>query len=327
MSATPAPRPSPGDGAIIEAFLEMMAVERGAADNTLQAYARDLEEARGFLRPHGGLMAAGPDAIRAYLADLSAQGLSEATRSRRLSALRQLYRFLYTEGSREDDPTGTIEGARKKRPLPKIMSEDEVDRLLALAEREAGGTGEVGETERPLETRLRAARLRVLVELLYATGLRVSELVSLPRSLLASRSRTITVLGKGGKERLVPIGAEARAALDAYGAVWKQAGMREGETFLFPAASETGHLSRQVFARELKDLAVRAGINAEKISPHVLRHAFASHLLQNGADLRAVQELLGHSDISTTQIYTHVLEERLHRLVSEHHPLSVGRGD
>ncbi|MDY8107831.1 site-specific tyrosine recombinase XerD [Fulvimarina sp. 2208YS6-2-32] len=323
MSATDRETPfaGPGDGALIEAFLEMMAVERGAADNTLEAYARDLEEACGFLRAHGGLMKADSEAVRGYLAHLSSQGLSEATRSRRLSALRQLYRFLYTEGQRGDDPTGTIEGARKKRSLPKIMSEAEVDRLLELAETETRNAALL-----PSE-RMRAARLRVLVELLYATGLRVSELVSLPRSLLTTRARTITVLGKGNKERMVPIGAQAREALDAYAQLVAADGPREGEPWLFPADSQSGHLSRQVFARELKALAARAGISEAKISPHVLRHAFASHLLQNGADLRAVQELLGHSDISTTQIYTHVLEERLHRLVTEHHPLSVGRGD
>lgn len=320
-AAEPPTVSGPGDGAIIEAFLEMMAVERGAADNTLQAYARDLDAARGFLRSHGGFMRAGSDAVRAYLADLSAQGLSEATRSRRLSALRQLYRFLYTEGRRADDPTGPIEGARKKRPLPKVMSEAEVDRLLDLAE------AETRNADLTASARLRAARLWVLVELLYATGLRVSELVSLPKTMLASRARTITVLGKGNKERLVPIGAEAREALDAYGLALKTAGANNEGPWLFPADSESGHLSRQVFARELKGLAARAGIAAAKISPHVLRHAFASHLLQNGADLRAVQELLGHADISTTQIYTHVLEERLHKLVTEHHPLSVGRGD
>ncbi|MER0239816.1 site-specific tyrosine recombinase XerD [Fulvimarina sp. MAC8] len=322
--SSPAAAPSstgPGDGAIIEAFLEMMAVERGAADNTLQAYARDLDAARRFLKPHGGFMRAESDAIRAYLTDLSAQGLSEATRSRRLSALRQLYRFLYTEGRRNDDPTGPIEGARKKRPLPKVMSEDEVDRLLELA------AAETRNGELTAGARLRAARLRVLVELLYATGLRVSELVSLPKSMLANRARTITVLGKGNKERLVPIGAEAREALDAYGLALKDTKSQDEGPWLFPADSESGHLSRQVFARELKGLTARAGIPVAKISPHVLRHAFASHLLQNGADLRAVQELLGHADISTTQIYTHVLEERLHKLVTEHHPLSVGRGD
>ncbi|EAU43255.1 tyrosine recombinase [Fulvimarina pelagi HTCC2506] len=310
----------PGDGAVIEAFLEMMAVERGAADNTLQAYARDLDAARSFLKPHGGLMRADSDAIRAYLTSLSAEGLSESTRSRRLSALRQLYRFLYTEGRRTDDPTSPIEGARKKRPLPKVMSEDEVDRLLDLAE------AETNDAELSPSSRVRAIRLRVLVELLYATGLRVSELVSLPKSMLVNRARTITVLGKGNKERLVPIGAAARESLDAYGQALKAAGLNNEGPWLFPADSESGHLSRQVFARELKGLAARTGISAAKISPHVLRHAFASHLLQNGADLRAVQELLGHADISTTQIYTHVLEERLHKLVTEHHPLSVGRG-
>ncbi|WP_245197581.1 site-specific tyrosine recombinase XerD [Jiella mangrovi] len=297
----------------------MMAVERGAAQNTLDAYRRDLEDAgHHFLGRGTSLRDADTDAIRGYVAALAAEGLAESSRARRLSALRQFYRFLYVEGHRGDDPTGPIEGAKKKRPLPKVMSEEEVDRLLDLAAAEAA-------TDRlSSSARLRAARLHALVELLYATGLRVSELVALPRSVLRATGQAIVVKGKGGKERMVPIGEAAGDAMRRYADVAGEPGRKlEGNgRFLFPAASETGHLTRQAFARDLKALAARAGITAAKISPHVLRHAFASHLLKHGADLRAVQELLGHSDISTTQIYTHVLEERLIRLVTDHHPLS-----
>ncbi|SKA04965.1 site-specific tyrosine recombinase XerD [Consotaella salsifontis] len=306
------------DGADIETFLEMMAAERGAAENTLSSYRRDLEDASDFLSSTGTSLGAAASAdISAYLGDLAARGFAGSSQARRLSSLRQFYRFLYAEGRRGDDPTGPIDSARKSRPLPKVMSEEEVDRLLATAASEAA------ETERSAFALARARRLHALVELLYATGLRVSELVGLPRSVLRSRARMIVVKGKGGKERMVPIGDKARDALAAFASVLPPAA--DGGTWLFPALSESGHLTRQAFARDLKALAARAGIPAAKISPHVLRHAFASHLLQNGADLRAVQELLGHSDISTTQIYTHVLEERLVRLVSEHHPLSRGQ--
>ncbi|MCQ0987008.1 site-specific tyrosine recombinase XerD [Jiella marina] len=301
----------------IEAFLEMMAVERGASENTLAAYRRDLEDASGHLARRGtSLKRADTDAIRSYVAALAAEGLAESSRARRLSALRQFYRFLYTEGLRGDDPTGPIEGARKKRPLPKVMSEEEVDRLIDLAAAEAANTA------LSPSARLRAARLHALVELLYATGLRVSELVSLPRSVLRTTGQAIVVRGKGNKERMVPIGDAAEDAIRRFAEVAKETRKTGDERFLFPADSEAGHLTRQAFARDLKALAARAGIASAKISPHVLRHAFASHLLKHGADLRAVQELLGHSDISTTQIYTHVLEERLIRLVSDHHPLS-----
>ena len=321
------PAPAPGaaaatglsarEGADIETFLEMMAVERGAADNTVAAYRRDLEDASGFMAGQGGsLMTATTEDIRAYVGRLAARGFAETSRSRRLSALRQYYRFLYVEGRRGDDPTGPIEGARRKRPLPKVMSEDEVDRLLDRAAAEA-----VDPEQSPARL-VRAARMHALVELLYATGMRVSELVSLPRAVLRGRQRMIVVRGKGDKERMVPIGEAARDALTRFAEAMKLAGIGEEGRWLFPALSETGHLTRQAFARDLKALAARVGIPAERISPHVLRHAFASHLLQNGADLRAVQELLGHADISTTQIYTHVLEERLIRLVTDHHPLS-----
>jgi integrase/recombinase XerD len=309
------------DAADIESFLEMMAVERGAAENTVAAYRRDLEDAAGFLAGKGGtLRDATTDALRAYVGRMAARGFAESSRSRRLSALRQFYRFLFTEGGRKDDPTGPIEGARKKRPLPKIMSEDEVDALLDLAAADAADP-----TLSPARA-VRAARLHALVELLYATGMRVSELVSLPRSVLRSKNRMIVVRGKGDKERMVPVGEAAREALQLLAEAMRTAGVGEGP-WLFPALSESGHLTRQAFARDLKALAARAGVAAARISPHVLRHAFASHLLKNGADLRSVQELLGHADISTTQIYTHVLEERLIRLVTDHHPLSAESGD
>lgn len=307
----------------VEAFLEMMTVERGAADNTFEAYRRDLEDAAGFLAGRGGLSAATSDDIRAYVATLSQRGFADTTIARRLSSLRQFFRFLFVEGRRGDDPTGILESARRRRPLPKIMSEDEVDRLLARANEEYR---EALQLDPPKPGQLvAAARLNVLVELLYATGLRVSELVALPASVLRRRDRLLVVRGKGNKERLVPHGEAARVALDAYGEAMRLAKISLGP-WLFPSDSQSGHLARQVFARDLKGLAARAGIAAEKVSPHVLRHAFASHLLHHGADLRAVQELLGHSDISTTQIYTHVLDERLIGLVSEHHPLA-GNGE
>ncbi|MAU95066.1 MAG: tyrosine recombinase [Fulvimarina sp.] len=320
--ASGAVKGQPAAGLEAEAFLEMMAVERGAAENTLDAYRRDLEDASSHLAARGtSLKQADTEAIRGYVAALAGEGLAESSRARRLSALRQFYRFLYVEGHRGDDPTGPIEGARKKRPLPKVMSEEDVDRLLDLAAAEAGD-----ETLSPA-ARLRAVRLAALVELLYATGLRVSELVALPRSVLRATGQAIIVRGKGGKERMVPIGEAAGDAMRRFAEVARGLKREGDDRFLFPAASEAGHLTRQAFARDLKALAARAGIPAAKISPHVLRHAFASHLLKHGADLRAVQELLGHSDISTTQIYTHVLDERLIRLVTDHHPLSPASRD
>ncbi|WP_279479016.1 site-specific tyrosine recombinase XerD [Aureimonas sp. SK2] len=306
------------DDASIDAFLEMMAVERGASANTLDAYRRDLGHARGALKAAGSsLSAATTEAVRAYMADLDATGFAASSRQRRLSSLRQFFKFLYAEGMRPDDPTSPIEGSRKQRAIPKILSEAEVDRLIGEAEASAGNPELRGA---PLA---RARRMHALVEILYATGLRVSELVSLPRSVLRSRGRLIVVRGKGDKERMVPIGERARDAMDLLAASLKDlAG--PSDAWLFPALSESGHMTRQAFARDLKDLAIRAGIPPSRVSPHVLRHAFASHLLQNGADLRVVQELLGHADIGTTQIYTHVLEERLLALVTDHHPLSGG---
>ncbi|WP_280959976.1 site-specific tyrosine recombinase XerD [Aureimonas flava] len=308
---------APGrDGAHVDAFLEMMAVERGASENTLAAYRRDLEHARAALRAAGTpLWEVTTEAVRAYMAGLDAQGFAASSRQRRLSSLRQFFKFLYAEGRRPDDPTSPIEGSRKERAIPKILSETEVDRLIGEAEAAAG------DPELRGAALARARRMHALVEILYATGLRVSELVALPRAVLRSRGSLIVVRGKGNKERMVPIGERARDAMEAFAASLRDL-PGAGESWLFPGLSESGHMTRQAFARDLKGLAVRAGIAPARVSPHVLRHAFASHLLQNGADLRVVQELLGHADIGTTQIYTHVLEERLMRLVTDHHPLS-----
>ncbi len=299
-------------GARIEAFLEMMSAERGAADNTLSSYRRDLEDASEFL---GGRLAdADAAAIRSYLDDIAGRGFAATSQARKLSALRQFFRFLYAEGLRSDDPTGILDSPKKDRPLPKTMSEAETGRLLDRAATEASETAD-GDS-------LAAARMHALVEVLYATGLRVSELVSLPLTVALRDERFFVVRGKGDKDRMVPLSSKARAAMRAWLAQRNRDPRQAESVFLFPASSQSGHLPRQVFARDLKGLAARAGIASAKISPHVLRHAFASHLLQNGADLRAVQQLLGHSDISTTQIYTHVLEERLLKLVNEHHPLA-----
>lgn len=297
----------------IEAFLEMMSAERGAAENTLSSYRRDLEDAASAIE--GGLANAGPQDIRGYLDSIAAQGFAPTSQARKLSALRQFFKFLYAEGLRQDDPTGTLDSPKKGRSLPKTMGEAEAGRLLDRAAAEALDPSQGSD-------RLAALRLHALVEVLYATGLRVSELVGLPVTVAQRDDRFFMVRGKGNKERMVPLSAKARAAMSAWLAARAKVPAYAESTFLFPASSDSGHLPRQVFARELKGLAARAGITASKISPHVLRHAFASHLLQNGADLRAVQQLLGHADISTTQIYTHVLEERLVRLVNDHHPLA-----
>jgi integrase/recombinase XerD len=304
-------------GVRIEAFLEMMSAERGASGNTLASYRRDLEDAAAFLGASRGTLAeAGAADIRAYLEDLAARGFARTSQARRLSALRQFFRFLYAEGLRTDDPTGPLDSPKKERPLPKTLGEDDVGRLLDRAAAEAADPAVAG------EDRGGARRLHALVELLYATGLRVSELVSLPLAIARRDDRFFMVRGKGGKERMVPLSTKARAALKLWLGERNADPAIADSPWLFPAASESGFLPRQVFARELKGLAARSGLTAAVISPHVLRHAFASHLLQNGADLRAVQQLLGHSDISTTQIYTHVLEKRLVELVQNHHPLA-----
>ncbi|MGU3574010.1 site-specific tyrosine recombinase XerD [Brucellaceae bacterium C25G] len=300
----------------IESFLEMMSAERGAAQNTLESYKRDLDACADALQDKSiNLVEAQPENLRDCLNQMAIQGFAASSQARRLSALKQFFRFLYTENLRGDDPTGTLDAPKKRMALPKVMSEDTVSILLDHAQSEAV-------TPPPPLTKFQCVRLYALLETLYATGLRVSELVSLPVSVARSDQRFLMVRGKGSKERIVPLSSKARDALQFYLDLRDSRPDYEDNPWLFPAPSESGHLARQVFARELKSLAGRAGISANSVSPHVLRHAFASHLLQNGADLRAVQQLLGHSDISTTQIYTHVLEERLHKLVNDHHPLA-----
>ncbi len=295
----------------------MLSAERGAAANTLDAYRRDLLDLSSFLSTRGVSVAgAGEDDLRAYLSDVESRGMSAQTTARRLSSLRQFHKFLFSEGVRADNPATVIESPRLGRPLPKVMSEDEVDRLLEAARSQRGTEADIAGLKR--------MRLICLLEVLYATGLRVSELVGLPLSAVTGDDRFIAVRGKGGRERLVPLTERAREAIDAYlGARRKNSGdARESDKWLFPSSSRQGHLTRQRFAQELKSVAAAAGIDTGRVSPHVLRHAFASHLLAHGADLRAVQQMLGHADISTTQIYTHVLEERLRRLVEGHHPLA-----
>ncbi|MDS7595208.1 site-specific tyrosine recombinase XerD [Agrobacterium tumefaciens] len=309
------------DGARLEGFLEMMSAERGAATNTLTSYEHDLSDLREFLAGRGQSLAAADTAdLSAYLAHLATQGFASTSQARRLSSMRQFYRFLYAEGLRSDDPTGILDAPKKGRALPKTMSIGDVTRLLALATEEANRTG---------PGQLGRIRMHLLLELLYATGMRVSELVSLPAKVLRHEGRFLMIRGKGNKDRMVLLSRAAIEAMAKYEDARKtlspekaKAKTTEESAWLFPSNGKEGHLTRQVFARDLKDIAIRAGLSPSAISPHVMRHAFASHLLQNGADLRAVQELLGHSDISTTQIYTHVLEERLQELVQTHHPLA-----
>jgi integrase/recombinase XerD len=298
----------------VEAFLEMMSAERGAAENTLSSYGRDLEDVIDFLGARKvTLLGAATADLSAYIAHLGRQGFAATSQARRLSSMRQFYKFLYAENLRTDDPTTIIDAPKKGRPLPKIMSEADVSRLLALASEEAAIAG---------DNRLDRLRMLALLELLYATGMRVSELVSLPAKVLDQEGRFLVIRGKGNKERLVPLSRSAITAMKSYGEALAEALPDTEQDWLFPSAGQQGFLARQVFARDLKGLAARAGLKSASISPHVLRHAFASHLLANGADLRVVQELLGHSDISTTQIYTHVLEERLRATVETHHPLA-----
>jgi integrase/recombinase XerD len=301
---------------LTELFLDMLASERGGAANTLAAYARDLDDLAAFLKARGRTVAtaATPD-LRAYLGDLAARGLRPASVARRLSAIRQLHRFLYAEGHRGDDPAAILEGPKRSRPLPKVLTIGDVDRLIAAA-RQAADATDVAALER-----LRARRLHCLLELLYATGLRISELVALPASAARRDERMLIVRGKGGKERLVPLNEAAKAAMRLYASLLGEVRDLPPSKWLFPSFGEGGHLTRQHAARELKGLATAAGLRAAQVSPHVLRHAFASHLLHNGADLRVVQTLLGHADISTTQIYTHVLDDRLKSLVRDLHPL------
>ncbi len=301
----------------IDLFLDMIAAERGAARNTIEAYRRDLVDYAKYLEARGAaLLDADTQAIRAYLGDLQRRGFEPSSSARRLSSIRQLHKFLVVENLRGDDPSAILEGPRRHPAAPKILTIDEVDRLIESARAAAGAPGLLP------SKRMRAARLYALVELLYATGLRVSELVALPRTAARSRETFISIRGKGGRDRLVPVTPAARESIAAYLEALKAAyPALAASKWLFPSDAESGHLTRQAFARDLKSLATGVGIAAGGVSPHVLRHAFASHLLQNGADLRIVQELLGHADISTTQIYTHVLDERMRAMVRDLHPL------
>src|SRR3954466_10489217 len=309
-------RPRASNETLIELFLDMIAAERGASANTLDAYRRDLTDFSADLADTGNTVAAADsDTLRAHLGRLAKRGLAAASVAGRLSAIRQLYRFLYAEGHRSDDPSAVIEGPKRGRTLPKVLSISEVDRLLAQAR------ADMDKAEQPAPGRLRAARLACLIEVLYATGLRVSELVALPASAAERNARMLVVRGKGNKERLVPLNDAAKTAMREYLAPLSETSRNQKSKWLFPSFGEAGHLTRQHFARELKTLAGATGLRPTQVSPHVLRHAFASHLLHNGADLRVVQTLLGHADISTTQIYTHVLEERLKSLVRDLHPL------
>lgn len=305
------------DDRLVELFFDMLAAERGAGENTLAAYRNDLADLSAHLRAAGRSIAvASTDDLREFLTSLAERGFKASSLARRLSAVRQLYRFLYAEGKRGDDPAAVLEGPRRGRTLPKVLTIAEVDTLLAQAR--AGAEN----AEQPAAQRLRAARLLCLLETVYATGLRVSELVALPASAARRDQRMLVVRGKGGKERLVPLNQAARRAMAEYLALREGAARDAQSRWLFPSFGEQGHLTRQHFARELKALGAACGIGGDRLSPHVLRHAFASHLLHNGADLRVVQTLLGHADISTTQIYTHVLEDRLKSLVRDLHPLA-----
>ncbi len=307
------------DEALVELFLDMLAAERGAGKNTLDAYRNDLADLARHLGAAGkNISGADTDDLRGFLNALAERGFKASSLARRLSAVRQLYRFLYSEEKRADDPAAVLEGPKRGRSLPKVLSIKEVDGLLAQAR------SDMEDGNAPLAQRLRAARLLCLLEVVYATGLRVSELVALPATSARRDQRMLVVRGKGGKERLVPLNQAAKRAMADY--LKLRAGIERDapSKWLFPSFGEQGHLTRQHFARELKTLGAASGIAPARLSPHVLRHAFASHLLHNGADLRVVQTLLGHADISTTQIYTHVLEERLKALVRDLHPLTDG---
>ena len=301
----------------IEAFLDMMSAERGASRNTLEAYRRDLLAFEAYLARQGlSVQEATREHVKGYLSQMAAKGGAASSQARRLSTLRQYFAFLYTEGRRTDDPTSAVDSPRRAQPLPKILSREEVSALIEAARREAGESAE-------------GRRLLCMLEILYASGLRVSELVTLPLSAVRSREAFLLVTGKGRKERLVPVNRVAREAIDLYLTVREAFVLPSvrGATrrFLFPSSGSEGHLTRRRCHQLLKDLAVKTGINPDKLSPHVLRHAFATHLVEGGADLRSVQTLLGHADIATTQIYTHVANARLKATVTAAHPLSRTR--
>lgn len=302
---------------MIYLFLDMMSAERGASDNTINAYRRDLEMCETALGKFGQkLPTAGAGHLEALLAAWNKDGLAASTAARRLSSLKQFYKYMQIEGLREDSPAKNLTGPKLGRPLPKIMSEADVDALFEAAETLAGSGN--------------AAHFRTYcqLEILYAGGLRVSELVSIALVSAGRRDKCLFIKGKGGKERLVPLTAKAVTAMEIWNSIREKTlpknaiAKARAEKYLFPSSSKLGHVTREHFAKSLKALALKAGLDPAKISPHVLRHAFATHLLAHGADLRSVQKLLGHADISTTQIYTHVLDERLKQLVNSTHPLA-----
>ncbi len=311
------------DGALIESFLDMMSAERGAAANTLSAYRSDLMDFSAICARHrSDLKRASREIVRLYLSELASNALKPTSQARKLSVLRRFYGFLYSEGLRNDDPCAAIESPKAKRPLPKVLTSAEAFRLIEAARAFRPEKGE----ESP-----ERARLVGIVEMLYSSGLRISELVSLPLSSLRKGERFIHVRGKGGRERLVPLGGEARAALEVYLAVrdrFVPVGGEKGPAsrYLFPSRGGSGHLTRRRCHQLLKELAAKAEIDPERLSPHVLRHAFATHLVEGGADLRSVQSMLGHADIATTQIYTHVAQSRLKSTMENAHPLARKRG-
>jgi integrase/recombinase XerD len=315
-------RSKASDAKLTGLFLDMLAAEQGAGENTIEAYRRDLTDFSEFCaRSRHSFAGVATETLRDYLADLDTRGFKSSSVARRLSAIRHLFRFLLNERIRSGDPAAILSGPKRGRGLPKVLSISDVDRMLTRA-KELSQTADVSAAQR-----LRSMRLYCLLEVLYATGLRVSELVSLPRSAARNDARMIVVRGKGNKERLVPLNEPSRQAMAAYLAAMEALKPEKKKNaasskWLFPSFGESGHLTRQHFARDLKELAAAAGLSPRLVSPHVLRHAFASHLLHNGADLRIVQTLLGHTDISTTQIYTHVVEERLKSLVRDLHPLA-----
>lgn len=295
---------------LIEAFLEMMSAERGAGANTLAAYARDLADFAAY--PKGGIAAASREDIRGYLAGLSAAGLAPSSQARRLSALRQFFGFLYAEDIRKDNPTEAVESPKTSRPLPKILSAADLEAMIAVAAQDDDAE---------------AKRLTCVVEMLYAAGLRVSELAGLPLAAVKNKDGFILVKGKGGKERLAPLNGSARAAIAAYldvraGFLPKPPRRAHAERYLFCSRGADGFLTRQRLHQLLKNLAAKAGLDPAKVSPHVLRHAFATHLVEGGADLRSVQTLLGHADIATTEIYTHVAKDHLKKVMHKAHPLA-----
>ena len=293
----------------VEIFLEMMAAERGASGNTIEAYQRDLGEFNVFMMwRKRNIESADTKNIQDYFSQLKIKGRTSTTHARKLSVLKQFYQFLYAECLRDDDPSARLDGPKTGRALPKYLSENEMDKLLAATRLETGPS---------------SVRMTALVELLYATGLRVSELVGLPLAAIARDAQVVLVRGKGNKERIVPLSDPARGAVAAY-LEFRPVFIKKGivSKFLFPSKAKEGHLTRAGFGLLLKNLAVVAGIEPKRVSPHVLRHSFASHMLAHGADLRTLQQLLGHEDISTTQIYTHVLEEHLKNLVVRSHPLA-----